>query len=331
MAHYWPSVHLINHKVKQMPLESLTEKSLKLQDAYKSTFIRFPEDGIIDLDIRIKQRFDVCLFNLNQFIPFMEGIVPPLTTSKFTIALIREGEGEKRIGDFVFPLQRNMLYFIPSRVVQSTIHRKLECEGYMLLFDIDFFLKTSVPKDSILNRKIFKNMTQPFVHLAEEEAQALSDIFESMLHTTAFSNREKDEMMAVKILELLIHCDQYFTRCGLIGQSSIYHPLIQKFNELLDREFKKQRSVQFYASSLNVHPNHLNFLLKTHIGMNAKQHINKKILSESKYLLSTSNFIIKEIANRVGFDDPNNFSTFFQKCTGMSPGSYRTTFNSPFR
>jgi len=243
----------------------------------------------------------------------------------YTIALIKEGSGLNNIGQHAFPILNNTLFIIPSRVIHSSHFDTLACKGFLLHFDPDFFSKTALPKECIINRKVFRTSIRPYLYLDKSQAKSLSCIFEQMMNEEDKTKNEGNDMLAVKILELLIHCDRLFSKASLMSNRIGYHPVIQRFSELLEFNYKMYRSVQFYAKTLNVHPNHLNFLLKKYNGLNAKQYINNKIISESKYLLSNSSFIIKEIAGHMGFDDPNNFSTFFQKCTGQAPLNYRET------
>ena len=88
----------------------------------------------------------------------------------------------------------------------------------------------------------------------------------------------------------------------------------------------EQRSVKFYADQLNVHPNYLNSIVKKQTGLTAKESIQNRLLLETKYLLHSTNLSIKEIANQVGFTDPNYFTSFFSKLENISPGNYRSSF-----
>ncbi|MFC0515527.1 helix-turn-helix domain-containing protein [Mucilaginibacter angelicae] len=302
--------------------ETRPEKD-KVLARYLQAFTKFSGDGVIDLDKRLKYKFEYLLHDLGRVVRIFNGTVPPSRQSIYTIALIKEGSGLKNIGQHAFPILNNTLFIIPARVIQSSRYDTLACIGFLLHFDLDFFSKTVFPKESIINRKIFRTISKPYLYLNKSQAKSVSRIFEQMMNEADEIKNEDKDMLAVKILELLIHCDRLFSKTSFIGNEIGYHPVIHRFSELLEYNYKTHRSVQFYAKTLNVHPNHLNFLLKKHNGLNAKQYINNKIISECKYLLSNSSFIIKEIANHMGFDDPNNFSTFFQKCTGQTPLSYR--------
>jgi AraC family transcriptional activator of pobA len=300
------------------------EKAIVL-NRYKIAFKRFARDGVIDIDKRLNHKIDFILYRLEDAVVAFDGIVPALRQSLYWVVLVKEGQGQKNIGDFSFPIKNNTLFFIPSRTIHSSTYHSLQCSGYLLLFDVSFYLKTQLPQRCVLNRKVLKYAVQPYFHLDEGQAAPLILIFEKMLEEQQIADHEKAEMMAVKILELLISCDRIFTSAGLIESKGFYHPVVERFIKLLEENFCYIRTVQEYAQMLNMHPNHLNFLLKKHNGLSAKQTINNRIIAESKYLLSNSPFIIKDIANRLGFDDSNNFSTFFHKCTGNSPVAYRAS------
>lgn len=88
----------------------------------------------------------------------------------------------------------------------------------------------------------------------------------------------------------------------------------------------------FYANALNIHPGHLNHLVKKHIGVTAKSTIENRLLLKAQSLLATTAYSIKEIADRLGFSNANYFSAFFVRIAKMSPTAYRialATTNSP--
>jgi len=137
----------------------------------------------------------------------------------------------------------------------------------------------------------------------------------------------KNEMIAVKILELMIQCDRLYTEALTLGDKHIYDENFERFNELIDKHFTEERSVKFYADALNIHPHHLNFLSKKLTGLSAKETINNRIILEAKYLLSSSTLTVKEIAYKLGFENPEYFYVFFRKEGHMTPTKYREEFN----
>jgi AraC family transcriptional activator of pobA len=270
---------------------------------------------------------DLCKFSGIKGV-YIDDISPKAGISKktfYSISLITKGTGEVSVGQFTFPIKQNTIVIVPKREISSCKYNSADWSGYALNFNVDFFLEADFPKEHIINKKVLRNSIRPYRYLNESQAQYMSEIFECVIKEHAHAEEGKKQLIALKILELLIHCDRLFTETELIGNKFIYHPVIEKFGELLDNKYNSERSVQYYARSLNVHPNHLNFLLKKHRGTTAKQAINARVLLESKYLLSDPKLIIKDVAYNLGFEDQNNFSTFFQKNSGTCPIAYRSS------
>ncbi|HEV3325008.1 MAG TPA: helix-turn-helix domain-containing protein [Puia sp.] len=159
--------------------------------------------------------------------------------------------------------------------------------------------------------------------LTNDQAEDLSLIFERILREYNAQLHNKDEMIAIKVLELLMQCDRYFTKAEPQLYRDGYSEVIESFNELIQANFSKERSVQFYANALHIHPNYLNSLMKKHTGMTAKQIIVDHIFLEAKYLLSSPSLTIKEISYELGFTTPGTFSSFFKKMSTIPPSKYR--------
>ena len=292
---------------------------------YEVIYGKNRRNGVIDLDKHMKHSSAFQVYRLEDLMTKIDGEIPPSRQSPYMITLIKKGQGEKRIGLFNFPVKDNTLFIVPKRVVHSCKLLMSECSGYVINFDLDFFLSSAFPKQYISNRRILKYGIRPYMYLDDQQANALSEIFESIISEHIDGGPEKKEMIAIKLLELLIDCDRFFSKAKLIHEDQRSHPTVEKFTELVEFHYNQKRNVQYYAEALNIHPNHLNFILKKHSGLNAKESINNRIILESKFLLSYTSFIIKEIAHTLGFDDPNYFSTFFQKCTGTTPLVYRSS------
>ena len=289
---------------------------------YREAFRRHANNGIIDMDNYLKHTFSFQIHQLEKVVGAWKGIIPAYRQSQFFILLIKKGAGEKTIGHFSFPIQKNTLLVIPPRVVHSSKYDSLDCSGYMLSFDIGFFFRHFFPKNLIASKRIFKKSAKPFMILTNDQMEYLSIIFERLLREYKEQLPDKDEMIAIKVLELLIQCDRYFTDTAPQHTDS-YCEVIESFNELIQTHFSSERSVQFYANALHIHPNYLNFLMKKYTGMTAKQIIIDHIFLEAKNLLSSPSRTVKEISYELGFASPDCFSAFFKKMSNLPPSKYR--------
>jgi len=298
-------------------------------EKYRQVYRKYLNDKIIDMDKRMKHPFDFQIYPLETAIPYVNYTVPPSRQTPYWIVLVKKGSGEKSIGSFTFPVKEQTLYIVPKRVLHSSKHWSADTSGYVLLFNIDFFLNNAFPKHLISNKKVLKNSIRPFLYLDKLQTEFLSDMFETILQEHFGNEQERKEMIAIKILEVLINCDRLFSRAEQIGNELYYHPVVERFNSLLEANFMKERTVSLYATALDIHPNNLNFLIREHTGVSAKQTINNRIITEAKYLLAHSDQNIKGIANQLGFEEAHNFSTFFKKNAGISPLAYKASLIAP--
>jgi AraC family transcriptional activator of pobA len=290
---------------------------------YREIFRKYGQHGIIDMDDYLKHPFSFQLHRLEDVVPAWEGKVPAYRQSQFLIAFIQKGTGEKTIGHFSFPIGKNTLFVVPPGVPHASQYRSLDCRGFTLSFDMAFFVQHYFPKNLVASKRIFKKSARPFVTLTSDQAEEMTTQFESLLREYLEQWPDKDEMIAIKVLELLVRCDRCFTLAESLHYSCGYHEVIESFHELLQKHYSSERSVQFYANALHLHPNYLNSLIKRYSGMTAKQTIADHLFLEAKGLLASPSLTIKEISFTLGFTTPGSFSFFFKRLGNVSPSAFR--------
>lgn len=95
------------------------------------------------------------------------------------------------------------------------------------------------------------------------------------------------------------------------------------FLGLVNRYYTHHHDVAFYAEKLNITPNYLNITSRRNFGVSAKEQINIQLGLVVKMLLDTTALSVKEIAEKLHYDDPSYLCRIFRKQTGMSPLQYR--------
>jgi len=197
-------------------------------------------------------------------------------------------------------------------------------------FEESLLVSSAISSKFTAQRKILSENVVWTFDLTARDSKVLEKITYVIADELAQGHPEMSEMITIKLLEILILCEGLTAQVAEPVSLTEKHPIIVQFNRLVDRNYTKERSVRYYADALGIHPNHLNYLVKKHTMANAKECINSRVLQRSKQLLSQSGLIIKEIAYQLGFDDPNNFSTFFQKYAGISPVAFRSNVSGQF-
>ena len=99
--------------------------------------------------------------------------------------------------------------------------------------------------------------------------------------------------------------------------------LVARFSALVEEEFYREHSPEFYADCLGVTAKALTMRCRRVLGKPAGIVIRDRILLEAKRLLSYGDSAIAEIGYKLGFEDPNYFARFFRTQSGISPGRFR--------
>lgn len=293
---------------------------------FKKALRKNATEKVVDFDEQFGHRFDFQVHRLEDVFRDTNRAIPPNKWSFHRIGLVKKGSGEFNTGIHQFKANKNTLLVIPARVITSSRNWSLDLEGYIVLFNLDFFLQNNFPHQYIESKKILNASIRPYIHLNDEQAKEAEAIFETILKERQGKSHHKDELIALKVIELLILSERLFEEEQHLEANLPVADIIKRFVELLETHFANERSVSFYAAQLNVHPNHLNALIKKHTGLTAKETIQNRLMLETKYLLHSTSLSIKEISGQLGFDDPNYFAVFFRRFENMSPGHYRAAF-----
>jgi AraC family transcriptional regulator, transcriptional activator of pobA len=283
------------------------------------------DQQVVDLDSKFTHKFNYQIQRIEHIFADTKRAIPPNRWSYYRIGLLQQGSVDFLTGIYKFKAGKDTLVVMPSRIITSSKNWSLDVKGYIILFNLNFFLQNNFPHKYIESRKILSPSVRPYIQLTDSEAEEMTIIFEEIIKEKESDNKLKEELIALKNIELLIRCERLFEKNQDLESAVPAVDVIKRFIQLLDNYHLNQHTVTFYADKLTIHPNYLNSLVKRHTGMSTKEIIQNRLLLETKYLLHSTKLSIKEISNKVGFSDPNYFTTFFKRLEKMSPASYRAS------
>lgn len=99
--------------------------------------------------------------------------------------------------------------------------------------------------------------------------------------------------------------------------------IVRKFMTLLKTHFTTKKLVADYADELCISPNYLNSIVKRLTGFPVSHHIQQHIIMEAKRQAMYSGLRMKEVADKLGFDDYAHFSKFFKNYSGINFSSFK--------
>lgn len=85
----------------------------------------------------------------------------------------------------------------------------------------------------------------------------------------------------------------------------------------------KRLSVEEIAENFKYSPSHYSVLFKQKTGLSPIEYFIRLKIQHAGELLTGSDLIVKEIAGKVGYDDPYYFTRIFKKVTGKTPREYK--------
>ncbi|MGO4539228.1 response regulator transcription factor [Paenibacillus sp. 2TAB19] len=102
---------------------------------------------------------------------------------------------------------------------------------------------------------------------------------------------------------------------------------MHKIKTYVDQNYSKNISLKIIASQFYMNPAYLGQLFKRSYGLYFNDYLQKLRIAEAKKLLRIKDMRIYEVAERVGFNNPDYFVTQFDKLERMTPSEYRNKVN----
>jgi len=244
----------------------------------------------------------------------------------YTIILVKDASGKHFVDYVEYPIKPGILFFVsPEQVHQVVVEGDIP-SGDIIMFNTDFLVRYSIDEDFIFNLGLFSCSTGTPPLLLPDRGISKLIILSNEIRD-AFNNDEpyKFEVIAAFVKLFLIECNKYAVPSKDLNPQSKQsgRPLIKEFRELLMKHYSGWHKVGDYANALNITSDYLNNVLKSNLGKTAKEMIFDRIILEAKRLGLHTELSSKEIAYRLGFDDPSHFSKFFKNETGESFSDFR--------
>lgn len=251
----------------------------------------------------------------------------------YEICIFVNGAGSHMIDFTSFDIKSHSIHFLtPGQV--HLISREENYHGFLLVFSRDFYSIGIQDEDLLMTLPFFNNNTsEPILNLDEEEFAEALDIIEHLRRDYKRDNEIREDVLRSYLHIFLLKCRFFFNK-KYLDKDTINDPMflkVNKFRELVEKNFREIHLVKEYAHLLHESPAHLNKIVKSITGENASEFIIKRIVLEAKRLLIYTDLSNKEISFNMNYDDPSYFSRLFRKKVGTSPSDFRTQMKQKYQ
>lgn len=251
----------------------------------------------------------------------LKDTIPPSKHICHTLVFITSGVHKMKVGFEEYTTKSNEIIIIPAGQIFSIKSIDKETTGIICQFHQEILIGKYGNREMLNDFEFLKIWGNPHVSFQNREAEFILNLL-SRLHIeyseTGCINLDIIQPYIITLLSE-INKNSIKTNKNITAATT----LTTNFKELIYTHIKTQHQVSYYASMLNVTPNHLNKSIKSVTGKSPTKWIDETILLEAKYLLYQTNLTINEIAMQVGHYDQSYFSRIFKKHEGITPIEYR--------
>lgn len=266
----------------------------------------------------IKQFCTIELAGLLEHFPSLEF---PHIQDFFCLIFVEDAQGEVTIDKLRIRADEAKTIIIKPRCI-STIDLNRSAKGKLICFTEDFF-SLRYNSNTLSQFAFLQRDAQPFIRFNSAQKAHLDNLISLLDIEYASQKREAKKVLRSYLNILLVELDRIYSPTGFVSGHSAHLEKIKQYEALIEMHFLVKRLPSEYAALLHVSPNYLNKICKEETGQTAGDLIRKRIMMEAKRELHYTNLSVKEIADKLGFENASYFVTFFKKNAGMTPEQFR--------
>lgn len=188
----------------------------------------------------------------------------------------------------------------------------------------DYSYEVSYPVSPEFLEYIFQN---PVFVIPQDKVQPLILWWELLFHYSADKNNLQQRLIVRNhVQNLLLNVDEgtkAYIQLYQINASTRQQIIYAEFCKLIWANCTRHHDVKFYADKLCITPYYLSCITHEIAGESAKKIIDYYLTIEIKMLLETSDITIKELAEKLHFEDPSYLCRYFKRQTGVALTDYR--------
>ncbi len=236
------------------------------------------------------------------------------------IVFIRDGHGTHVIGDKEYKTKKGDILIYNKSVLHDERSNVEMCISTYVCGITNLNLK------GLNENQLIPDNIEPVIH-SGQHFEAVESIFKIM-YSEVFSNRKGVEETCKYLLFSLITIVLRLADSSGNKKKQEEYELGQRIKKYIDDNFLNNLSIASLSEELGISQYYLMHTFKEKTGYSPMQYIIKRKIGEAQNLLINTDHSVSEIANILGYDNPNYFNMLFTKTIGMPPGKYRKYLTS---
>jgi len=251
-------------------------------------------------------------------------------TNYFAFLLIEDADGSYKIDNLQFELKPRSFYFtLPGHLKSFNLLK--DSHGYMITFS-EKFLRQFHAGDLFKEFPFLLAETVPVMYPPKEVFDDLKLLYKNIYREYSSDSSYKYPIIGNFLFALLLKVKELLKKYQhIVSLENRSGEIVRLFKQSLDNHFRTiaegregiSLEVKNFANEINISQDHLTKTIKSETGKSVSAWIDERLVSEAQSLLLQTDLPINDIAYRLTFKEPTNFTKYFKKFTGETPKNYR--------
>lgn len=247
----------------------------------------------------------------------------PVRCDHYILILCLHGGSIRSVKQKEYTIEAHSLQLLPLGLMHSFIDTDDDAQFYVLLFEKEFLLEHNIDEETLESLLMRFHEDPSPAHLELSSFKRTLFIFEQLNSELREQKSGYKLLCKMLIAQLLFLLQRTREDRSIKTLSSRPQEISSNYLCLIEQNFMHLKDVQSYAKLLDITPKHLSSTIKETLGSSALSFIHSRIIKEIQYLLVYSQKPLKEISQRLHFDNPSQMGRFFKKHVGISAKTYR--------
>lgn len=247
----------------------------------------------------------------------------------YEIIFFNHGNGYLELDNQKINIEDNTIIFISPFQNRKWFIDETKINCHFLFFKDDFLSNFFSDKLFSFKLQYFYNKTNPlFIDIDKIQLLKFQEIFQDIVLELQHFKSDSEHIIRSLLYFILIKLNRFYSAKYMISTETENNVVSIQFKQLLQKEIRNNRNVDFYAHKIGISRITLNKSVKKQFGLTTSQMIDGFLLSELKSLLLYTNKTISEIAILVNYSESNHLTRFFKHQTSLTPTEYRAIYQN---
>lgn len=240
--------------------------------------------------------------------------------SHYTICcLCLSGTAEGHINLTPCSLEPHTLCIVPSGQILEVAAFSRNFKAFCVLMSNEFIANLGLNFNLQVHISVLDN---PVISLSGRQFKAMTTYLKMVRNVLEMDHPNKAEIVR-HLTCAFFYGIGYFLHKATDRPLTNEEALMHRFLDEVQRSFRSERKLGFYAERLHLSTRYLSAVVKKYSGKTADEWVDDYVILEAKALLKSTNMTIQQISNELHFASQSFFRKYFKRLTGVSPKHYR--------